>query len=116
MINAKQIRSLLNSQPSAPCDKFACPSRSECSVSRLACSAFRIYAETGQALSPLYEYKERQKDGVEAKHVGRPTPSREIYIALQQDRPASEEAREATVKATLESGVSSLPELHRIWS
>lgn len=116
MIKLKNLKQALDSEPSPPCVKYACSSRDECSEKLLSCSAFRIYAETGKVLSPLYIYQDRKKAGVEATYAGVPTPTREAYRAQQIDHERTDEKRTELIEDAIKGGVASIPELQRVWS
>lgn len=42
----------ITSAGDAPCEKYACAKRDECSAAKLACSSFRWFVQSGKSLHP----------------------------------------------------------------
>ncbi len=76
-------RALREAAPT-PCEKFSCSQREACKVAELACDAFELYVETGQAISPCCQVATRKRRG-QQKVIGMnetPEPSAEVFGRL----------------------------------
>ena len=68
----------LRQAPPAPCDKYGCAKREQCSSRELACSAFAHYVASGEAVPPRVVVEA----GVPRRHwrtERHPKPLRGIY-------------------------------------
>lgn len=102
-------------QPPSPCDKFSCSARAKCAAELMACSSFRIYAETGAVHSPSYKYPERITKRNGPVFIGRPTPSREEYENLCRETKDSDEHLNEVAEDVVRAGMGSLTELQKVW-
>lgn len=67
----------------SPCEQFACAHAPRCRSERLACGAFRLYAERGRTVTPYAVVQDTRQRGMQVVDLAAVVqPTREIYAML----------------------------------
>jgi hypothetical protein len=67
----------------SPCEYHACEWAARCGAERMACDAFRLYAERGRTVTPYAVVQDSRQRGLQVVALAHQVqPTREIYAAL----------------------------------
>ena len=114
-MNVELFISAIEQAGQSPCDKFKCEKRDQCSSELLACTSFRNFLETGNAVTPYMFFPIKVSKNLFPKKLSRIKPTKEIYLSLNDINSTSEDEREKAANAVVSGAIAGRSHLETCW-
>jgi len=114
-MSMKDFVAAIAAEADTPCEKFACQFRAKCAAGPMACSAFRHYVRTGSVRNPCLDISHNVTQKTQPILRDHPLPSWAIFCDLDDENDLTPDKRAEKIELTVLEGISSRPELARVW-